>query len=182
MESKEDGPLEASGKSISLLVRAIDGTLTEFIVTADSPVQKLKDRIAYSAGVPPVMLRLLFEDRELDGSATFSKIGINAGDVVTRVLVRLGNAAWFTSASFFASLQTGKVVAWGDAAYGARLDADVKAQLEEAGVQHVWSTLGGAFFALLQTGKVVAWGDADCGGRLDVGVKAQLEKIGLAAI
>ena len=65
MESKEDGPPEASGKSINLLVRAIDGTLTEFIVTADSPVQNLKDRIADSAGVPLVMLRLLFEDREL---------------------------------------------------------------------------------------------------------------------
>ena len=153
-------------KSICLSVQAVDGTRTEFIVTADSPVRNLKDRIAESARVPPVMLRLFVGDLELDGSATFSNLGIKAGDVVTRILVRLGDALWSTDFAFFAVLQTGKVVAWGDPDCGGRLDMEVKAQLEEAGVQHVWST-GGAFFALLQTGKVVAWGDADCGGRFE---------------
>ena len=50
--------------------------------------------------------------------------------------------------------------------------------VDEAGVQHVWSSVGGAFFALLQTGKVVAWGSATSGGSLTADVKTQLEEAG----
>ena len=70
---KEDVPCEASDKSISLSVRSLDGHTMQFTVTAGSPVRKLKDRIAESVGVLPVMQCLLFGDCELDGSATFGE-------------------------------------------------------------------------------------------------------------
>ena len=41
---------------------------------------------------------------------------------------------WSNGVAFFALLQTGKVVAWGDADLGGRLDVGVKAQLEKIGL------------------------------------------------
>ena len=132
---KEDVPCEASDMSISLSVHSLDGHAMEFTVPAGSAVRQLKDRIAESVGVPPVMQGLLFGDCELDGSATFSESGVKAVDVITRVLVPLGDAVWSTDLGAFCALfRTGKVVAWGSADHGGHLDPEVKTQLEEMGL------------------------------------------------
>ena len=144
----------------------------------DSKVQDLKERIAEALGCPPIMQRLVHGIKILqDGSATLSESGLTDADRITLVRVAPTNVVWSSYGAFFALLQTGKVVAWGDPGGGGRMDPELKAQLE-GGIDRVWSN-DWSFFVLLQTGKVKIWGDIAYFGGLDPEKIDQIQELGI---
>ena len=136
--------------SISFSVRSHSGHTMAVTPTAGSKVRKLKKYITESLGVPAIRQRLLFGVCVLDGSVRFSESGVKDGDEISLVVLPLGDTLWSNRHAFFALLRL--VLAYrsssplGLTGYWHVLEA--KAQLEEGGVQYVWSIIG-TFFTLL---------------------------------